>query len=51
MDDGHPLSTPMEVQSLYPKNDLFCPKEVDEEIFGLKVLDLNDMYVLPDLAQ
>ena len=37
MDESHPLSSLMIIHSLEVKNDIFCPKEDNEELFGLKV--------------
>ena len=37
MDESHPLSSLMIIHSLEVKNDLFCPKEDNEELFGPKV--------------
>ena len=37
MDKAHPLSTPMVVRSLDPKNDPFRPKEDGEMILGFEV--------------
>ena len=37
MDKSHPLISLMIVHSLEVKNDLFCPKENDEELLGLEV--------------
>ena len=41
MDKGHPLSSPMIVQSLNVKDDPFRPYEEDEEFFGSEVLYLS----------
>ena len=41
MDKAYPLSTPTVAQSLDSKNDSFCPKENNEQIFGPKVPCLN----------
>ena len=37
MDKSHPLSSLMIVHSLEVKNDIFCPKEDNEELLGLEV--------------
>ena len=41
LEKAHPLSTLMVVQSLDVKNDLFHPKEDNEEILGLEVSYLS----------
>ena len=37
MDKSHPLSSLIIVHSLEMENDLFCPKEDNEELLGLEV--------------
>ena len=51
MDNAYPLSTFMVVWSLEPYKDRFRPKELDEEILGLKVPYLNAIGALMYLAQ
>lgn len=51
MDKAYPLSTPMMVRYLDPKQDLFRPKKEDEQIFGLKIPCLNAIDALMYLAQ
>ena len=50
MDNAHPLSTLMVVQSLNPKKDSFRPKENDDEILDLYVQYLNAIGALLYLA-
>jgi hypothetical protein len=58
MDKAHPLSSPMVVRSLDVKNDLFRPKEDDEETLGPEVPYLSAIGALmyltnctrPDIA-
>ena len=51
MDKAYPLSSPMVVRSLDPKNDPFRLKEDDEQIFGHEVPYLNAIGALMYLAQ
>ena len=51
MDEAHPLSTPMVIRSLNPKNDPFRPKEDGKIILGPKVPYLSAIDVLLYLAQ
>ena len=51
MDEAHPLSTPMVVRSLDPKNDPFRPKEDGEIILGPEVPYLSAIGALLYLAQ
>ena len=37
MDESHPLSSLMIIHSLEVKNDLFCPKEDNEELISQEV--------------
>ena len=51
MDEAHPLSTPMVIRSLNPKNDPFRLKEDGKIILGPKVPYLSAIDVLLYLAQ
>ena len=50
IDKSHPLSSLMIVHSLKVKNDIFCPKEDNEELLGPKVPYYNVSGVLMNLA-
>ena len=50
MDEAHPLSTPMVVQSLDVNKDLFRPQEKNEKLFGPEVPYLSAIGALMYLA-
>ena len=50
MDKSHPLSSLMIVHSLEVKNDIFCPKEDNEELLDPEIPYLSVISVLIYLA-